>query len=196
MPSVTASDRSNEGYWRALADLLGAPYHAIPWLDDGNGDRLAYFNSGLIAWRRSSSFARSYIEAFGQLLHSRLAQRDGSFFAADQVIISPVIARDRLRWRQLPLRSHRMVFPALLQSDTRSWGGSALLHYSGSMYGDLRPIFDRRLARELPRAASWLSAQAAPEAARGRRDRLMAAALKTWRHLRWRLYAGRVRRAA
>lgn len=196
MPSVTAADRTNEPYWRALADLVGADYAALPWLDDGRGERLAYFNSGVIAWRRGSSFASSYAAAFDRLLRSRLAQRDGSFFAADQVTLAPVIAADELVWRQLPLSVHRMVFPALLESDPLSWSGSALLHYSGSLDGELKPIFEHRLASELPRAAAWLAPQAASNDRHGRRDALLAAALKIYRHLRWRLYAARVRKVA
>ncbi len=196
MPSVTAADRGNEDYWRSLAGIVGADYASIPWLDDGRGERLAYFNSGVIVWRRASTFAARYAEAFDRLLRSRLAQRDGSFFAADQVIIAPVIAREGFAWRQLPLRSHRMVFPALLQSDQQSWQGSALLHYSGSLDGDLRPIFERRLRAELPRAADWLAAQRPPEGDHGAPARALATVLKTWRHLRWRRYAARVRKAA
>lgn len=196
MPSVTAADRANEPYWRALAALVGARYEDLPWLDDGRGERLAYFNSGVIAWRRGSSFASAYATAFDRLLRSRLAQRDGSFFAADQVILAPVIAAEGLAWRQLPLPVHRMVFPALLESDPLSWSGSALLHYSGSLDGKLKPIFERRLAGELAHAAAWLSAQTASNSDHGRRHTALAAALKTYRHMRWRLYAARVHKVA
>lgn len=195
MPSITPEDGSELNYWQSLAKIVGCNFSDIPWVESEGRIKLAYFNSGVIAWRRTSGFARSYVKAFVSLMNSRLAQSNGSFFAADQVIIAPVIAKENLRWRSLSRDDHRMVFPALLQSDSRSWHGSKLLHYSGSRSSERKPLFEQRLRAELPGVASWLKSNEPEHVEMGWPERQYARALKIWRNLHWRLYAALTKNA-
>lgn len=196
-PAVHEGSRRNEAYWVALCRLLGTEYESIPWID--RGDRRArqrmYFNSGVFAWRRGSAFAPAYADAFRRLLGSRLAQADGSFFTADQVVLAPVVIRERLRWRHLDHRDHHMIFQGLLDGPMAAphMGNSALLHYSGSLRPPHRQRFLARLGDELPELAAWLEEQeplADPGPARWPQGAL-AAALRIERGLRWRLYERR-----
>lgn len=43
-------------------------------------------------------FAESYLSAFEKLLKSKLASCSGTAWYADQVVISPVLVRERIKW--------------------------------------------------------------------------------------------------
>lgn len=196
-PAVHQGSRKNEAYWIALCGLLGTAYEALPWIDRGDGrpPQRMYFNSGVFAWRRGSAFAPAYAQAFRRLLSSRLAQADGSFFTADQVVLAPVVVREGLRWRHLGYRDHHMVFQGLLDGPMAAppMGESALLHYSGSLKPPHRERFLSRLQAELPEVSAWLAEQesrAEPGPAAWPQT-AWATSLRLARGLQWRLYARR-----
>lgn len=190
--AVTYDDTTNAPYWRALCAVVGADHAAMPWLEHKGVAQMAYFNSGVFAWRRESGFATAYRDAFWRLLDSRIAQRDGAFFSADQVILSPLVAKLGLRWRHLDQRDHHIVFPPLLDEGP-SLAGSAVLHYSGSLRGENRPRFLTRLHDELPAVARWLEGLPQEPAGSDALRTLHMTALRRWRGLQWKLYARRVR---
>lgn len=186
--AVTATDRRNENYWIALCQLLGVDYATLPWLPVEGEKRLAYYNSGVFSWRRNSGFGAAYVDAFWRLLDSRLAQPNGAFFSADQVILSPVVTGLQLRWRHLPQRDHHMLFPPLLAQGP-SIAGSAVLHYSRSMGGEHLPVMLDRIAREHPTLAEWLHANMTAPTSVGRGVAGQRWLLRKGRGLRWALYA-------
>jgi hypothetical protein len=193
MASVEAGSTKNKAYWQKLCGVTLATYDDLIWLDRENKpSKILYFNSGVFVWRRSSAFAATYADAFVRLLKSRIAQPDGSFFAADQIILNGVITRAKLRWRQMRVQDHHMVFPGLLEGDIAAphMGESSILHYSGSLSDPYRETFVKRLEAETPELAMWLAReQARPHENRGPHHvTLFAKWLKVWRGLQWRLF--------
>lgn len=190
--AVTNTDRRNENYWIALCALVGVDYARLPWVADEAGERLAYFNSGVFSWRRTSGFAEAYVSAFWRLLDSRIALPSGSFFSADQVTLSPVMTKLGLRWRHLSHRDHHMIFPPLLAKGP-SIAGSAVLHYSRSMQPDHLPILMARINAENPELGQWLVDRSVTVAPESRGIAMRRWALRKWRGLHWALFAHRIR---
>lgn len=144
-------------YWRSVCDLLGTTFEDLPVIAyDHPAIRMRlFFNSGVFVWRRGSTFVRSYRDAFARLLASRIAQHDGNFVFADQVVIAPVVIRERLRWKHLAFTDHHMTFPGQIDgiSASPSMAGSSIIHYSGSLKPLYRAAFMSRLDREVPHIA-------------------------------------------
>lgn len=199
-PAVRPGDTTHEPYWRRLCGLFGLSFDDVPWLHvEPRGDDIRmYFNSGVFVWRRSSAFAATYASYFIKLLQSRLAQRDGNFFTADQVVLTPVVLQAGLRWRHLPFRCHHMTFQFQIDGPIASppMQDSALIHYSKAMDDSHREKFLRRLQAELPSLHAFVTDhEAGHEPRRASHGRaLQALAWRAARNLRWRLYARRVER--
>jgi hypothetical protein len=201
--SVERANTKNVAYWHKLCEVTRSDFDDLIWIaEPGRPERILYFNSGAFVWRRSSGFSHAYSSAFSDLLKSRIAQSDGSFFSADQIILNSVITKNRLRWRHMKYHDHHMVFPGTLSgaAATPSMSGSSILHYSGSLTDPYRSIFLDRLQTELPVLHDWLLSEEARVAVatnkdRGRRaSQILAKGLKMIRGARWRLYALRVSR--
>jgi hypothetical protein len=200
-PAVTRTDERSVPYWRALCGMFGVDFADVPWIarDDGRPEQKMYFNSGLFAWRRESGFARSYAAAFRKLIRSRIAQHDGSFFTADQVILTPVVLANSLRWRHLSIIDHLMIFQGFIDGPdpAPSMSKASAIHYSKSLESPYRPRFLERLARERPALRVWLEQfERELGSERTARRSMLAQAFRIWRGLRWRWYARRVRRCA
>jgi hypothetical protein len=197
MASVEGNSPKNRAYWRKLCDVTLSNYEELIWLDRGDKPRkILYFNSGVFVWRRSSAFAATYVDSFVKLLKSRIAQADGSFFAADQIILNSVITRAKLRWRHMRVEDHHMIFPGLLEGEIAAphMGKSSILHYSGSLSEPYRAVCLQRLKVEVPWLAEWMQTveKQAGGPSHGWHIALFAKWLKIWRGLQWRIFQRRV----
>lgn len=196
-PAIVEGSSAQLPYWRAVCELFGATIDALPWFDlDWPKVRLRlFFNSGIFAWRRKSSFAGAYRKNFQTLLRSRLAMANGLLWYADQVVLAPTVLSLGLKWRHLTLDAHHMAFPGHLEGKNRSpsLASAALIHYSKSVYEPHRATFLKRLAEEQPLLSA---AVAADIAAFGERKppisaRLLARRLRQ-KWLQWRAIPVRV----
>lgn len=153
-PAIHENDETYVPYWKSICKVLGAEFDELPWfdLDTPIVRTRALFNSGVFVWRRNTGFAESYCSAFSQVLKSKIATHLGNPWLADQVVISPILTRDKIRWRHLNLVDHHMAFPGHLvgASATPPMDGSSLIHYSKSFKGDSEPLIMRRLQAEVP----------------------------------------------
>lgn len=194
--SVELGKTKNEAYWRELCKVTASDYDELIWIDQKNNTRkILYFNSGVFIWRRGTNFAANYADAFSKVLRSRIAQADGSFFAADQIILNGVITRSKLRWRHMRYQDHHMIFPGLLEGEIAAphMGQSSILHYSGSLSDPYRATFLDRLRHEAPELAAWFAkAEGLPAVGGGVLIRLAAKWLKIWRGMQWRLFEWRI----
>ena len=197
-PALHADSPVHVPYWEKLCALVGIGHEQLPFvrMEHLGIDMRLNFNSGIFVWRRSSVFAKAYKDLFVSLLRSRLAQHDGNFFTADQVIIAPLLIAQGLRWKHLELVDHHMIFQQQLVGPGASpdMSRSHLIHYSRSLNPPYRDQFLARLQREQPELFAYLQTRA--ELVRGkepRMGRIAALALKAYRGLRWRLYAARAR---
>ncbi|TDF80805.1 hypothetical protein [Pseudomonas sp. H9] len=195
-PAMLKGDAHFEPYWRDVCQVLGTSLDDLPWLaTEGRcAEQLAYFNSGLFSWRRGIGFADAYYSAFSTLLRSKLATPEGQFFTADQVILSPIVARLGLKWRELTPDEHNMVFQGLITgpSAAPAMNKSSIVHYSRSMEQPYREAFLQRLNAERPEFANWLTRYFAMhdknESNSRSTDKLVAKALRIARGLQYRLY--------
>ena len=153
-PVVAYGDEKYISYWKRICDLAHCSFDQIPWMNIENIDSKLklYFNSGFFIWKRSSVFAEKYREVFVNLLNSRYATSDGAAWFADQVIISPIVIANRLKWRHISLRNHHMVFSGHIdgQDPSPDMENSNLIHYSKSLTGDCKSRMMARLKVELP----------------------------------------------
>ena len=197
LKTLESPDDTGSGYWKRLCEVTGSNFNDLIWIGNGGGQSsLLYFNSGFFAWRRDTKFAVNYHNAFVRLIESRLAQKDGSFFSADQVILNSVIVSSDIRWRHMRIEDHHMMFPGLLEGNAAapSMKDSAVIHYSGSLSPPYRSIFLDRLRHEAPELEHWILDQEAtlPSATTSLTIAIFAKVLKTWRGFHWRIYAHRV----
>jgi hypothetical protein len=153
-----------------------------------------FFNSGIFVWRRSTNFARTYQDAFVRLLKSRLAQANGTFHFIDQVILTPTVLANHLRWRHLAREEHFMIFQGFLEGAAAApnMSGAQLLHYSKSLQPPFRERFLERLRKELPHVHSFVTSSGETDSAPSAGSPLVSA-LRIWRGARWRLYGMTVR---
>ena len=199
-PAMVSNSPLHRPYWDALCGLTGIRSKDLPHvrLSHLGLDLQVSFNSGIFVWRRDSVFAQAYRELFIKLLRSRLAQHDGNFFTADQVIIGPVLVAHRLRWKHLDIADHHMVFHGQLEvpGAVPDMSGSHLIHYSRSMTLPYRGMFLGRLQSELPELHAQVVAQGPLQRHEGLLVTGVALALKAFRGLQWKLFAARTRPVA
>lgn len=195
-PAMFKGDAHYEPYWRGVCQVLGTSLEDVPWLatDGRRAEQLAYFNSGLFSWKRGSGLADAYYSAFSTLLRSKLATPEGQFFTADQVILSPIVARLGLKWRELTPDQHNMVFQGLISGPAAapSMAKSSIVHYSRSMEHPHREEFLQRLVIERPEFANWLTnylaAHEQNDSGSMSTNKIVAKILRLARGMQYRLY--------
>lgn len=197
-PAMHKGDPVNLPYWKKLCDLVGVRPEELPFIriEHLDLDMRLNFNSGVFVWRKSTSFAKAYLDTFVALLSSRLAQHDGNFFTADQVIIAPILISENLKWKHLDFVDHHMVFQDMINGAGAApdMSKSSVIHYSRSLTQPYRDRFLARLACELPAVhESVVATLPLDRASEGFVTRVTAALLKVYRGARWRLYAARVK---
>lgn len=199
-PAVRGNDKTHIPYWQAICELLEVDFASLPDLliDHRNESIKMYFNSGVFAWRKSSPFAALYADAFAKVLNSKIAQHDGNFFTADQIILGPVIIKGNLNWRHLSYRCHHMTFQGQIDGPIASpdMGDSALIHYSKSLNPGYRNRFMQRIAKETPTLHGLISAELPRfDANEYSLSAFYAKLLRIIRSLQWQLYAKRINKA-
>jgi hypothetical protein len=197
-PAMHKGDPVNVPYWQKLCALVGVRPDQLPFvrMEHLDLDMRLNFNSGVFVWRKSSTFAKAYFDTFVALLKSRLAQHDGNFFTADQVIIAPILIAQNLRWKHLDLVDHHMVFQGMIDGTGAApdMSKSSVIHYSRSLTPPYRDRFLARLEAELPAVHAMVtSASSLDRASEGSAAHAMATLLKAYRGARWRLYAAQVK---
>jgi hypothetical protein len=198
-PAVHPGKTLHVPYWQELCRLLGTDFSNLPLtrLHEISQEVRLYFNSGVFAWRRKSGFAVAYYRAFQQLIASRLAQCDGTFFTADQVIIAPVLVGHGIPWRHLPLVDHHMIFQQQIIGPraSPSMKNSRVIHYSRSLTPPYREQFLGRLEAEAPSVFDLVRKNLASSGEDRTRFSMPAWGLKVLRAVKYRTYAMRLRRA-
>ena len=193
-PAVLEGDDRHVPYWSKVCGLLGVDFERVPWTRaaDHLPPQKLNFTSGLFTWRRGSSFAQTYFEAVRRLIRARIAQATGEFFTFDQVVFTPLIVANDLKWKSLAVRDHSIVLGPFLESnseDVPNFAEARILHYSNSFTPAYRSLMEQRLAREVPAFAAWLQAQQLDLGSESLAARVFGKALRAERALRYRMYA-------
>ena len=199
-PARLEGDTTHDDYWTRVCALFGVTLTDVEWIAgaDGVAGQQLNFTSGLFAWRRGSGFAGRYREAFQTLLASRIAQRSGEFFTADQVVLTPIVTKYRMAWRNLSVEDHSIVlgeFLARRSSLLPDFGKARVLHYSDAFAAPFRAQMEDRLKQQAPDFARWLSDQRVHLGAMPVRSRLAKRLYAVARGLRYRRFARNVLRA-
>jgi len=200
-PAVLEGDETHVAYWTRVCALFGLEFADVPWTRaaDHLPRQKLNFTSGVFTWRRGSGFAQSYSDAVRRLLDARIAQATGEFFTADQVVLTPLIVRDAIRWRSLSVADHSIVLGPFLEaggSDVPPFEEARIIHYSNSFAEPYRPLMEERLRIQVPEFWSWLRGQKLDLGEASPVDRAYAGLLKAARGLRYRRYARSTVRAA
>jgi hypothetical protein len=200
-PAVLEGDATHVAYWTRVCALFGVDFADVPWTRaaDHLPRQKLNFTSGLFTWRRGSGFARRYWDAVRRLLDARIAQATGEFFTADQVVLTPLIVRDGIRWKSLGVADHSIVLGPFLEaggSDVPPFDQARILHYSNSFAEPYRPLLEERLRAEVPEFWNWLQRQQLDLGQSSPLNRAYAALLRAGRGLRYRTYARSTVRAA
>lgn len=196
-PAVCNNESINIPYWQSLCSLLGTNFDALPELecDDRQIMVKMYFNSGVFVWRRATDFSQNYYQAFTKLIDSKLAQFDGNFFTADQVILGPIIISSGLRWKHLAHTSHHMTFQFQIDGAFASpnMKNSAIIHYSKSLMEPYKHKMIERLKDEVPKLHSdFQNELMSIDVVKFGVKTILAKYLKFYRGLRWKLFAQNV----
>lgn len=152
-PAFSTTNTTHARYWEKLCALNGVDFDSLAFHDlDIPAVRMKpFFNSGVFLWRADTGFADAYAQSFYQLLEARFApKRVGPWFA-DQVVLTPVLERLKMRWRMLQVEDHLMLFPGPEVPALRAVMPRAnLVHYSKSRAPDIREDFDRLVQARRP----------------------------------------------
>lgn len=138
-------------YWRRLYDLAGVteePY--LTALVDGRRLR-AFWNGGLIVFRRSAGLAREWLQLFEQVLGAGHVPEKKGILNLDQLTLAAMLARRPDAVDELDRRhNHNLGLRAILPEPQRSYELADLVsvHHHGwfnrvGFLEDLRPPLDR-----------------------------------------------------
>ena len=199
-PAVIENDPTHVSYWTKICALFDVSFDDIPWTRaaDRFPRQKLNFTSGLFTWRRGSGFATAYANAVRRVLDARIAQATGEFFTVDQVVFTPLILREKLRWKCLTEADHSIVLGPFLAANSPEIpdiSQARILHYSNSFAPQFGSMMDERLEREVPDFFHWLRGQRLMLGQYSRTSKIYGRMLKVARGIGYRLYERSTERA-
>lgn len=155
---TTGPGHPNESGWRRICELVGLEPDDLPWVEtplDHSRIRL-YFNSGVVAYRRSQRIGSRQLELLTQVFRDGIRLPGSASRMVEQVVLAPLVLARGVSWRPLPF-SHNSTMISALPYDAAHLREAHVLHYHDSMAPDRWPEFLVRIESERPEAASWLN---------------------------------------
>jgi hypothetical protein len=158
----SGSGDPNEPYWRSIYESHGLSIDALPWVTtwhEGIPIRL-YWNSGVFAYRRSTSFGASWLACCRKLLRDRIIPRACGVFFTDQVALSIAMLKASLTWRALPYSYNYSLCSVIRDClDPERLRTARILHYRDAMWPRvaLWPELLRMLESTRPDVGEWLA---------------------------------------
>ncbi len=151
-----------EPLWQAFCRIVGINIEDLPWCITAQTNQRVrlYFNGGIFVYRRSTGFAKNYLDICLQLLDSRIGTKAQGYNVGikEMSAIGFAVIKMKLLWRALPY-SHDYV---MLSKTHGEWYREELLkearivHYHDSMWPTFWPIFLECLHKTHPEVAKWL----------------------------------------
>lgn len=150
-------------YWREICQVVGINIDNLPWVTtamEGKPIRL-YWNSGIFVYRRSTNFAKHYLENCLKLIDARLVPNvPGKFQIGinEQTALGFAMFKEQLRWRALPY-SHNFTMNPLTHDDwykEEQLKEAKVTQYHNSMWPDFWPTFIGCLRNTHPEVTDWL----------------------------------------
>lgn len=150
-------------YWKKICQVAGIDIEDLPWVTtemEGTPIRL-YWNSGIFVYRRSTNFARHYLEICLKLIDARLVPNvPGKFLIGinEQTALGFAMFKEKLRWRALPF-SHNYTMNSLIHDEwykEEQLQTAKVTQYHDSMWPAFWSEFIRCLRNTHPEVADWL----------------------------------------
>jgi hypothetical protein len=152
-----------EPFWRELCRIAEVDIEDLPWTITAETKEKVrlYFNSGIFVYRRSSGFAKCYLDLCMRFLKSGVASKAAGYGDGikEMSAVGLAVVRLGLRWKELPY-SHDY---SMLSATYTSWYKEELLreakivHYHDSMWPHFFPTFQKCLQNTHPEVAEWLA---------------------------------------
>jgi hypothetical protein len=151
-----------EPLWQEFCHILGIDIEALPWIITAETKQKVrlYFNGGIFVYRRSTGFAKNYLDICLKLLDSRIGTKaEGYNIGIEEMsAIGFAVIKMGLEWRSLPY-SYDYV---MLSITHHEWYKEELLkearivHYHDSMWPPFWPVFLECLHNTHPEVEKWL----------------------------------------
>jgi hypothetical protein len=152
-----------EALWQEFCRILGIDIETLPWIITAETKQRVrlYFNGGIFVYRRSTNFARNYLDICLKLLDSRIGSKaEGYNMGIDEMsAIGFAVIKMELEWRSLPY-SYDYVMLSITHNE---WYKEELLkearivHYHDSMWPPFWPVFLECLHNTHPEVENWLA---------------------------------------
>jgi hypothetical protein len=160
--ATTGPENPFHPLWEQHARTLGLALDDLPWITtevDRKRIRL-YWNGGLFVYRRSTDFARRYMETCVRLLDSRVTtQAQGYSLGINEMsAIGFAMVKYKLRWRALPDSHNHPVCSRGHEERYREANlrAARIVHYHDAMWPHFWDEFLRCLRATHPEVAAWL----------------------------------------
>lgn len=159
---TTGTGDPYEPIWQEFCRIVGIEIEDLPWIITAQTHQRVrlYFNGGIFVYRRSTGFAKNYLDICLQLLDSGIGTEAQGYNVGlkEMSAIGFAVIKMGLTWRPLPY-SHDYV---MLSKTHKDWYSEELLrearivHYHDSMWPHFWPIFLECLNNTHPKVAEWL----------------------------------------
>ncbi|WP_165074936.1 hypothetical protein [Paludisphaera rhizosphaerae] len=158
-PNESEDDGPFARTMRWSCDAVGVPWREIPRLPASAPFRAQrmHLNAGVYAFRNGMGFATTYAGHVDVLIERGVTLEGGNYYFNEQAAVMLTAVGRRLRFRELSVADHHMVFPAQIDlAGSPSIADSHLIHYSASMSPTHWPRLMERFRRERPEHYEWL----------------------------------------
>jgi hypothetical protein len=158
---ITHSQEQNYHYWQEICQVIDINIQSLPWIESQpeKTEIRLYWNSGVFVYRRSTNFAKYYLETFLQLCDAQIASKNCGFFFNDQVVLGLTVVKMGLVWDTLPY-SHNFAIGSKVSPD---WYGekdlqtAKIIHYHDAMWDWFWDRFIEILSPTQPEVVTWLN---------------------------------------
>lgn len=157
---ITHAQEQNYSYWQEICQIIGIDIQKLPWIES-QPEKIPirlYWNSGVFVYRRSTNFAKHYLQTFLQLCDAQIASKNCGFFFNDQVVLGLTVMKMGLNWDTLPY-SHNFALGSKVPTDW--YDGDKLetakiIHYHDAMWDWFWNKFLEILRPTQPEVITWL----------------------------------------
>jgi hypothetical protein len=148
--------------WQENCRVLGMDIEDLPWIvTEQEKERIRiYWNGGIFVYRRSTSFAKDYLNTCIQLLDGRLTTNVPGYAVGinEMSAIGLAMVKRGLSWRALPY-SHDYIMSSQTHKDwyvEEKLQEAKIIHYHDSMWPWFWETFIECLQKTHPEVADWL----------------------------------------
>jgi hypothetical protein len=183
-----------ESIWRANCQVLGIDIDSLPWvMSEPDGFRIRlYWNGGVFVYRKSTGFARHYLDTCTRLMEARnrLASSGFTIGFNEMSAIGFSMHKMGLKWRALPYSHNHSInkrsHSRLYRED--QFREAPVIHHHDSMLPDFWDTFLQCVQTTHPLVGQWLSGLGPLQNERPFATRLVGRALRIFRDRKERAY--------